>query len=222
MHRLLIYLSFSSLVLSCQETTHPVENQPESREFQLTLEQAEKLADLPLDCISKPLPYKSGLTIARESDLKMPVEHHPAFYGCFDWHSSMHGHWSLVYLLKHFPGMSRAQEARSRIDSNLTADHIPVLYYSGLPTDATAGSAIFLTLKAIPPRRARTGASYYPQTSDRIGKLAGKICGKAEIAEPGLTPNELRSTCTSPYITVILNNLSTNRLWFFQISGPRL
>ena len=67
-------------------------------DINLDLNEANRLAQLPLDCIQNPLPYKSGLVIAKAEDLKMPQEHHPAFYGCFDWHSAVHGHWSLIYL----------------------------------------------------------------------------------------------------------------------------
>ena len=90
----------------------------------LDLEQANKLAQLPLDCIQKPLPYKSGIVIDKASDLAMPQEHHPAFYGCFDWHSAVHGHWSLVYLLKRFPTLQDAEKARKMLKENITSEHI--------------------------------------------------------------------------------------------------
>lgn len=86
--------------------------------------QANKLAELPLNCISAPFPYKDAQTLSKPSDLALPQELHPAFYGCFDWHSAVHGHWSLVYLLKTFPDLAKAREIRKAIDQNLTADHI--------------------------------------------------------------------------------------------------
>ena len=99
---------------------------------QLTLAQANRLAQLPLDCIQQPLPYKSGIVIAKEADLAMPQEHHPAFYGCFDWHSAVHGHWSLVYLLKKFPALADAPEIRQKLDENLTPENISkeIAYFS--------------------------------------------------------------------------------------------
>lgn len=99
---------------------------------ELDLEEANRLAKLPLGCIQNPLPYKSGVVIAQPSDLAMPIEHHPAFYGCFDWHSAVHGHWSLVYLMKTFPDLERREEAIQMIDQNLTAANIEqeIKYFS--------------------------------------------------------------------------------------------
>ena len=93
-------------------------------EIKLDLSQAEKLIKLPINCITNPLPYKSGLTIAKEADLAMPIEHHPAFYGCFDWHSAVHGHWSMVFLLKTFPELSSQKEARELLNKTLTIENI--------------------------------------------------------------------------------------------------
>lgn len=93
-------------------------------ETTLDLQEANRLIELPLNCIQNPLPYKSGLVVANESDLAMPIEHHPAFYGCFDWHSAVHGHWSLVYLLKNFPDLEKRALAIKMLDKNLTAENI--------------------------------------------------------------------------------------------------
>jgi len=90
----------------------------------LDLKEANRLADLPLHCITNPLPYKSGHTIETDADLDMPQNHHPAFYGCFDWHSAVHGHWSLVYLIKEFPDLAKQTEARAKLHQNLTTGNI--------------------------------------------------------------------------------------------------
>ena len=90
----------------------------------LDLAEANRLAQLPMDCIQNPLPYKSGLVIENAEDLKMPEEHHPAFYGCFDWHSAVHGHWSLVYLMKRFPELDNRERIIEMIDENLSAENI--------------------------------------------------------------------------------------------------
>lgn len=70
----------------------------------LTEEQAVRLARLPLHCIGTEFPNKTGHVInnAQEAVLS-PQELHPSFYGCLDWHSSVHGHWMLVKILKQFP-----------------------------------------------------------------------------------------------------------------------
>ena len=130
------------LLLGCQpEPTAPIPSPTPSAEIMIDLDraQAERLAQLPLDCIQNPLPYKPGNVIARESDLAMPIEHHPAFYGCFDWHSAVHGHWSLVYLLKQFPDLAQRDTILEKLQQNLTAANIEreVAYFSLNPASAS-------------------------------------------------------------------------------------
>jgi hypothetical protein len=60
------------------------------------------------------------------SEVLNPAAFHPAFYGCFDWHSSVHGHWMLVRLLKAFPEWPEASEIRGVLSENLTAGNIEV------------------------------------------------------------------------------------------------
>ncbi len=134
-----LFLSISVLLMvSCGEETQSNTTSSSSalakttKSIALDLQEADRLSALPLGCIQTPLPYKSGVVIAKESDLVMPIEHHPAFYGCFDWHSAVHGHWSLVYLLKNFPDLANKEEAMRMLDENLTAEKIEkeVAYFS--------------------------------------------------------------------------------------------
>ncbi len=90
----------------------------------LTAEQAERLAALPLECLQREFPNKPGETLAAPADIGSPRGLHPAFYGCFDWHSSVHGHWLLVRLLKTFPGLRVEKEIRGQLAANITAAHI--------------------------------------------------------------------------------------------------
>ncbi|MEO1487443.1 MAG: DUF2891 domain-containing protein [Bacteroidota bacterium] len=116
------------LFFSCKDQTktesEPTPPSKTTKDIVLDIQEANRLSTLPIGCIQNPLPYKSGLVIAQESDLAMPQEHHPAFYGCFDWHSAVHGHWSLVYLLKNFPDLAQREEAIRMLDENLTAENI--------------------------------------------------------------------------------------------------
>lgn len=98
----------------------------------LTLEEANKLAQLPLNCINVEYPNKLNQTLAGAEDLGEPKELHPAFYGCFDWHSSVHAHWSLVSLLKKFPELKRAEEIREKLKTSLSKENIEaeVKYFS--------------------------------------------------------------------------------------------
>lgn len=69
--------------------------------------QAMYLSRLPLHCIQTEYPNKtSHLINAKQDAILTPAELHPSFYGCLDWHSSVHGHWMLVKLLKMFPHLS--------------------------------------------------------------------------------------------------------------------
>ena len=90
----------------------------------LTKEQADELAELPLACINNQYPYKLGQTLTSENDLKTPKELHPAFYGCFDWHSSVHAHWSLVSLLKQFPNLNKAEAIKKALKESLSPENI--------------------------------------------------------------------------------------------------
>ncbi len=101
--------------------------------YQLTPDQANKLAELPLACMQTEYPNKLGQTIGSGDDLGEPNTLHPAFYGCFDWHSAVHGHWSLVKLLKAFPELEKADEIRMKLAENISSDNIEkeILYFMG-------------------------------------------------------------------------------------------
>lgn len=90
----------------------------------LHLEEADNLAGLPLNCVQVEYPNKLNQTIGSSADLKTPKTLHPAFYGCFDWHSSVHGHWSLVSLLKQFPELTKKREIEQMLLQNMSADNI--------------------------------------------------------------------------------------------------
>lgn len=90
----------------------------------LTKEGASHFASLPLKCMQQPFPYKTGIVFSDSSLVTAPKGYHPAFYGCYDWHSSVHGHWMLVRLLKMYPDMPEAALIRKKLAENLTADNI--------------------------------------------------------------------------------------------------
>jgi len=85
---------------------------------------AEKFAAMARRCIQKEYPNKPSQVLADEKDILSPSAQHPAFYGCFDWHSSVHGHWLLVRLLKLFPDLSQAKEIRAALNRNLCKENI--------------------------------------------------------------------------------------------------
>ncbi len=89
-----------------------------------TLEEANKLVELPLHCVETNYPYKLGQVLESAEDLKEPAVLHPVFYGCFDWHSAVHGYWSMVTLLRQFPELEKAEEIKSILTNNLTEEKI--------------------------------------------------------------------------------------------------
>jgi len=106
----------------------------DSSGFELTLQGASFLASLPVKCINQEYPNKTGHVSKSDSDqLLSPKQLHPAFYGCFDWHSCVHGHWMLVYLLKRFPGLPEQAAIRNTLNQTLTPSNIAteVIYFNG-------------------------------------------------------------------------------------------
>lgn len=100
---------------------------------QLTLHQANNLAALPLACLQTEYPNKLGQTLGGISDIGEPSQLHPAFFGCFDWHSAVHAHWSLVKLLKEFPQLDNANIIRIKLLENISKANIQaeVIYFNG-------------------------------------------------------------------------------------------
>ncbi|MBN2345016.1 MAG: DUF2891 domain-containing protein [Candidatus Aminicenantes bacterium] len=94
------------------------------QEIALSAEQAGRLAQLPLKCLQREFPNKPGETLAAPADIGSPRGLHPAFYGCFDWHSSVHGHWMLVRLLRKFPALEAGATIRAKLAENITTGSI--------------------------------------------------------------------------------------------------
>ena len=90
----------------------------------LNLDQANRLLQLPIHCVNTEYPNKLNQTIGGDEDLKSPKELHPTFYGCFDWHSSVHGHWSLVSLLKKFPNLKDASKTKEILLTSISKENI--------------------------------------------------------------------------------------------------
>src|SRR5947209_14991124 len=98
--------------------------QSQQEQLSLTQTEASHFARLALKCIQKEYPNKPDHTINDGDDVRRPRAMHPAFYGCFDWHSTVHGHWMLVHLLRLFPNMPEAREIRGALDANLSEKNI--------------------------------------------------------------------------------------------------
>src|SRR5712671_5764004 len=90
----------------------------------LTQPAAERFARFALDCIHREYPNKIAHTLQSDDDARPPRELTPAFYGCYDWHSAVHGHWMLARLARTFPGTPLAGQARAALARNITPENI--------------------------------------------------------------------------------------------------
>jgi hypothetical protein len=88
---------------------------------ELTRERAAAFAKLVLTAIQKEYPNKPEHVLGGPADVKAPRALHPAFYGSYDWHSSVHGHWLLVRLLKTYPDLPEAKDVRTVLGRHLSA-----------------------------------------------------------------------------------------------------
>lgn len=128
---LLIFSCLSFFALSGQNSLFSVKK--DSTGFVLTEKGASHLASLPLKCILQEFPNKTSHTSNNDSDhVLLPQQLHPAFYGCFDWHSSVHGHWMLIRLLKLYPSLPEASAIRTTLNKTITKENIikEVKYFS--------------------------------------------------------------------------------------------
>src|SRR5262249_21918073 len=94
---------------------------------------AERFAKLALACVEKEYPNKISHVMNSDADVAPPRKLTPAFYGCYDWHSSVHGHWLLVRLLRTFPNAPFAAQARKALRKSLSAENLKqeAAYISG-------------------------------------------------------------------------------------------
>jgi hypothetical protein len=87
---------------------------------------AARFAALALECVHKEYPNKIAHVLASDADARPPRELHPAFFGCYDWHSSVHGHWLLARLARRGLDEATAARARAALAANLAPERIAV------------------------------------------------------------------------------------------------
>ncbi len=85
---------------------------------------AERFARLALDCVHLEYPNKIAHVLQGDDDVHPPRELTPVFYGCFDWHSAVHGHWLLVRLCRNYPAAPFVTEARAALEASFTAKRV--------------------------------------------------------------------------------------------------
>jgi hypothetical protein len=149
----------------------------------LRAESAERFARLALACVHQEYPNKIAHVLQGDDDVAPPRELTPAFYGCYDWHSSVHGHWLLARLARTFPQAPFAAGARAALGESLTAEKIAgeVAYLSGagrVSFERPYGLAWLLQLGAELRESDDPGAQAWSASLEPLERLAA-----ARIAE---------------------------------------
>ncbi len=85
---------------------------------------AGRFAELALSCVVQEYPNKIAHVLQNDQDALPPRQLHPVFFGCFDWHSAVHGHWLLVRLLRHWPEAAFAEQISRVLDQAFTAEKV--------------------------------------------------------------------------------------------------
>jgi len=94
--------------------------------YEFDAEAVARFAKLALSCVHKEYPNKISHILNSDADVRPPRKLTPAFYGCFDWHSSVHGHWLLARLARIFPEADFAVSARKALAQSLTTENIKI------------------------------------------------------------------------------------------------
>ena len=128
---LFIICVFSSLLfVTCKsepkETSEPAQIQQQFPKPVLNAKSAAYLYHFAYDCIDQEYPNKLGQILGNSSYLKEPSELHPAFYGCFDWHSSVHGHWTLLNIMKVLPELEHRDAVFKKLQKSITKENIEI------------------------------------------------------------------------------------------------
>ena len=112
---------------------------------------AAKFVELVLNCVECEYPHSNIYWLDSDDDVKPPRELTPAFYGCLDWHSAVHGHWLLARLARCFPEASFSLAAKGALEKSLTPQNIEgeVTYFQHHPRfECPYGVAWLLQLAA--------------------------------------------------------------------------
>ena len=118
-------LSMVFCLIACQNQPEKADQVSLNQEnIKMNNEQASKLVELPLTCATQEYPNKLNQVIGDSTDLQSPKALHPAFYGCFDWHSAVHGHWSMVELLRLYPNLKQADSIKNVLTTHLSEENI--------------------------------------------------------------------------------------------------
>ncbi len=122
MRKIIVITFFAFVLFTASYSVMAQQTTPD--QLSLTQAEASHFASLAMKCIQKEYPNKLDHVNNDAADVRSPRAMHGTFYGCFDWHSSVHGHWMLVHLLRLFPAMPDAGKIRAALNANLEAKNI--------------------------------------------------------------------------------------------------
>src|SRR5260370_31924900 len=123
--RIMPHLVLPTFLLAMNTANQTAAGEPAPKKSPtLTQKHASAFAALALKGIQREFPNKPGHVWNDAADAKTPRALHPAFYGCFDWHSSVHGHWMLVRILRQFPDLPENKHIRAVLAEHLTAKNL--------------------------------------------------------------------------------------------------
>jgi hypothetical protein len=109
-----------------------------ARRLELDAASVAPYARLALGCIHKEYPNKIAHVLESQDDVAPPSKLTPAFHGCFDWHSAVHGHWMLARVLRTWPRVEGADQMRAALAKSLSNDNIAAeVAYLSAPGRAT-------------------------------------------------------------------------------------
>jgi len=117
----------SALFFTCSPPVKkpvPEADTPIASPSRLDNESASYLYHFAFDCIDREYPNKLGQVLGDASYLLTPAALHPAFYGCFDWHSSVHGHWTLLNIIRELPEFEAREAVLAKLQKNITRENI--------------------------------------------------------------------------------------------------
>ena len=132
MRRLPLILLLCGLVAGCPERSHTPERHqtmtpkatPATIPPKLTPALASSLVRRSLKCVGKEYPNKLAVVLSGEEVVRSPRSLFPAFYGCFDWHSAVHGHWAMARILTSFADLPEAPRLRKTLGEHLTEQRL--------------------------------------------------------------------------------------------------
>jgi hypothetical protein len=83
-----------------------------------------RFKELALDCVHREYPNKIAHVLASDQDVAPPRELTPVFYGCYDWHSAVHGHWLLLRLLRLDPRAPDARQVEAALERSFQPERV--------------------------------------------------------------------------------------------------